>query len=144
MISAVTGADLIEAGGSFSFAGRVNDDLLAWGSNSSGRLGDGTTTQRSTGVLVNGLTNVTSLATGAGFAVAVRADAYVWSWGANGNGQLGIGSTQAQTSPTAVSTLSSVIVTAVAAGSAHGLALTQGGNVYRGARTAGDNSATTP
>ena len=142
----VTGAKVIEAGDSASFAGRVNDQFLAWGSNSSGRLGDGSTNQKLWPVVHGSLTAVNQVSAGSGgHTLALRSDGTVWAWGSNSSGQLGIGSTSSQqTSPVAVSTLSNI--TAVAAGSSHSLALTQTGQVYawgaNGSGQLGDDTST--
>lgn len=54
-------------------------------------LGDGTSTNRSTPVAVNGLSNVTAIAAGAFHTCAVLANGAVQCWGWNNAGQLGIG-----------------------------------------------------
>ncbi|MBI5696276.1 MAG: thrombospondin type 3 repeat-containing protein [Nitrospirae bacterium] len=68
---------------------------LACGSNGSGRLGDGTSTERHTPVQVlrtSGTYNLTAVAgvsAGVEHSLAVKADGTVWSWGDNSQGQLG-------------------------------------------------------
>ena len=56
--------------------------------NSSGQLGDGTTTQRTTPVAVNGVTR-TSIARGRTPHLRMIADGTVKCWGDNGDGELG-------------------------------------------------------
>src|SRR5205085_1396530 len=56
---------------------------LAWGNNANGRLGDGSTTQRSQPVPIGGLPGVLSLAAGGSHSLAVGADGSVWAWGSN-------------------------------------------------------------
>ena len=63
-VRGLTGVTAI-AGGRFSgYALRSNGTVYAWGYNSDGQLGDGTTTTRSTPVRVRGLTGVTAIAAG--------------------------------------------------------------------------------
>ncbi len=83
----------------------VNTDgtVSAWGYNSSGQLGDGTTTSRSSPVTVVGSAGIgttlqgiesVAMANGGAHSLALRqSDGSVWSWGSNNNGQLGVGGT---------------------------------------------------
>src|SRR5215211_4820344 len=63
----------------------------AWGGNSFGELGDGTTAGRLTPGPVVGLTDAVELAGGREHVVALRADGTVWTWGSSQYGQLGSG-----------------------------------------------------
>jgi Regulator of chromosome condensation (RCC1) repeat/Carboxypeptidase regulatory-like domain len=102
--------------------------VWAWGSNSNGQLGNGTTTDSSTPVQVSGLSGVTAVAAGSAHAIALKGDGTVWAWGSNSNGQLGNGTTTDSSTPVQVSGLSGV--TAVAAGSAYTIALKGDGTVW--------------
>jgi len=79
--------------------------VWAWGPNGYGRLGDGTTTDRNTPVLVVGpggtgyLTDVIAIAAGGGHTVVLKSDGTVWTWGWNGLGQLGDGTTTDSPTP---------------------------------------------
>ena len=79
----------------------LKDDgtVWTWGDNSSGQLGNGTTTNRSTAEQVSGLSNITQIAAGAAFAMALESDGGIWAWGANGSGQLGDGTTTSRLTP---------------------------------------------
>src|SRR5207302_831082 len=111
--------------------------LYAWGSNSAGQLGDGTTTDRSTPVAVDtsgalsGKT-VTAIAAGGYHTVALTSDGRLFAWGSNGAGQLGDGTTTNRSTPVAVDTsgaLSGKTVTAISAGHDHTAAPTRRGSV---------------
>lgn len=76
----------ISSGYSHNLALCSDGTLVAWGSNSSGRLGDGTTTNRavpvsvvSSGVLSD--KNVTSIAAGLSFSLALCSDGSIAAWG---------------------------------------------------------------
>lgn len=101
--------------------------VAAWGNNSSGQLGDGTTTNRSTPVQVSGLTGVTAIAAGSEHSLGLVADGTVRAWGNNSVGQLGDNATAGtnQTTPVQVVTATAVLtdVTVVAAGLAHSMAV---------------------
>ncbi len=67
----------------------------AWGSNSNGQLGIGTTNNSSTPVaswLPSGVT-ATTVAAGSDHSLALGSDGKVYAWGSNSNGQLGNGTT---------------------------------------------------
>jgi alpha-tubulin suppressor-like RCC1 family protein len=63
--------------------------VVCWGANSSGQLGNGSTTSSPTFVQVTGLSNATALALGEWHSCALRADRTIACWGADGSGQLG-------------------------------------------------------
>ena len=62
--------------------------VWAFGDDSSGQLGDDTTqADKSSGVVVAGLTNIIAIAAGREHSLALRADGVVYSWGANNTKQ---------------------------------------------------------
>jgi len=92
----------IAAGRVHSAALLSNGTLGAWGDDSSGQLGQGDYTQRSTPtqVIINKTTYPgatdnawVSLGSGDSDIVAARSDGGLWGWGYNGLGQLGLGDT---------------------------------------------------
>jgi alpha-tubulin suppressor-like RCC1 family protein/uncharacterized protein YegL len=99
----------------------------AWGNNSQGQLGNGTTANSSTPVDVSNLTGITALGAGAEHSLAVRSDGTAWAWGQNANGELGDGTTTDRTTPVQASGITGA--TAVAGGTAHSLVLKSDGTV---------------
>lgn len=124
----LTGVTVIEAGQYYSFALKNDGTVWAWGSNNSGQLGDGTTTNRYTPVQVSGLTGVTSIKGGFFHTIALKSDGTVWAWGSNGYGELGIDTYVSSKTPIQVSGL--IGVTAIAANKSYSLALKNDGTVW--------------
>lgn len=99
-----------------------------WGSNGSGKLGNGSfAASSSSPVVVTGLSDVQKVSVGGGFVCALRMGGSVSCWGANGAGQLGNGTTSGSRTPVAVSTLTDAV--AVSAGEAHACAVRASGSV---------------
>jgi alpha-tubulin suppressor-like RCC1 family protein len=90
----------IATGGNFSLAIDSNGAAWGWGQNSSGQLGDGTTTQRTSPVRVQGLDDALALSSGLFHALAVRPGCPFWAWGLNSSGQLGDGTLTNRLTPT--------------------------------------------
>lgn len=125
-----------------SLARLANGDLVAWGRNVNGCLGDGTTVLKRVptavrafpGDLLNGR-DIVSMAAGLNFTLALCADGTVASWGVNNYGQLGrgVGNVTSSTVPVWVN-MSGVLlpgtsIRAVSAGSVHSQALRSDGRV---------------
>ncbi|HEX8284916.1 MAG TPA: S8 family serine peptidase [Pyrinomonadaceae bacterium] len=109
-----------------------NDGTVwAWGSSTSGQLGDGTGSNWTTmPVLVYDFGGATGVSAGASHTLAVKTDGTVWGWGSNGGGQLGfLGQFGSQRSrPAQVPGVTGAV--AVAAGGGHSLALKSDGTVW--------------
>jgi len=79
--------------------------LWAWGNNSDGQLGDGSSgNTRNAPVQVRTSHGWTSLAAGRFHSVGLRADGTLWAWGRNDFGQLGDGTYTGRTVPAQVGT----------------------------------------
>lgn len=90
----------VSAGSDHSLLVRADGTVYAWGLNTYGQLGDGSTTERDWATLVKDasgstLTGVTRALAGEHFTVFLRSDGTVWSVGRNQYGQLGNGSSAA-------------------------------------------------
>ena len=81
----------IAAGSTFSLALKSDGTVWAWGINTRGQLGDGTTQGSNIPVKVSGLTGITAIATGYNFGLALKKDGTVWCWGNDTYGELGNG-----------------------------------------------------
>jgi alpha-tubulin suppressor-like RCC1 family protein len=115
----------VSAGAEHSLALLSNGRVEAWGDNTHGELGNGTTASSDIPVPVTGLTGVKAVAAGQEYSVAVLSNGTVMTWGDGGNGQLGNGKLKDSNVPVAVNGLTGV--TAVAAGGEHVLALKSNG-----------------
>ena len=74
----------ISAGYNHSLAIDINGNLWAWGNNSEGQLGDGTTKPRETPIQIKSDIIFESIATGYYCSRAIDAEGNLWSWGDNG------------------------------------------------------------
>jgi alpha-tubulin suppressor-like RCC1 family protein len=119
----------VAAGGTHTLTVRRDGTVWATGNNGWGMLGDGSTTNRSTPVMVAGLTGIRSAAAGASHSVAVGLDGRLWAWGQNTSRQLGDNtSISYRATPTLIAGVPSMV--AVAAGTSHSLALSSTGEVF--------------
>ena len=121
----------VAAGSSHSLAIGSDGKLYAWGYNGNGQLGDGTTNQQTTPVIVNLPAGVTPTAVAAGFghSLAIGSDGKLYAWGSNAQGQLGDGTGSTQTTPVIVNLPAGVTPTAVAAEYGHSLAIGSDGKL---------------
>jgi len=99
----------ISAGCLHSLATRQNGTAWAWGYNSCGRLGDNTTTTKTSPVsVVGGFTNWCQVSAGRDHSLGVRQSGTAWAWGSNRDtfnaiqGQLGDNTTENKSSPVSV------------------------------------------
>jgi hypothetical protein len=90
------------------YAVRSDGTLWAWGDNSAGELGNGTTASCFSPVQVPGLTGVRQVSAGPDYALALRTDGTVRAWGNNGYGYLGDGTTTSRLAPVPVRGLAGI------------------------------------
>ena len=104
----LTGIAQIVAGGLYTCARMTDGSAKCWGLNSTGQLGDGTTTQRVLPVTVKNnantgpLTGITQLAAAAVFSCATISGGTARCWGNNGSGQIGDGTMTQRLLPVSV------------------------------------------
>jgi len=113
-VQIATNVASVSAGGGFLIISHtmfVKNDGTLWGmgNNSSGQLGDGTTTDRPSPVQI--ATNVASVSAGGGegamtdgHTMFVKNDDTLWGMGSNANGRLGDGTTTDRPSPVQIAT----------------------------------------
>lgn len=100
-----TDGDWSRAGSSdfHTVAIKISGTLWAWGANTYGQLGDGTTDSNSTPEQI-GTDSWLSVSASDYHTVAIRADDTLWAWGWNTYGQLGDGLTANHSSPVQIGT----------------------------------------
>ncbi len=124
----------IAAGQYHNLALTQSGSVYAWGLNSNGQLGDGTTTTPAIPVKVAlpAGTTANNIAAGGYHSMASDTAGDLYAWGLNGNGQLGLAPLDktSESSPTLVDMPTGVSATQLAAGLYHSLAVGSDGNLY--------------
>jgi alpha-tubulin suppressor-like RCC1 family protein len=124
----------VAAGLEHSVALRSDGTIWAWGRNTSGEVGNNTTsTPKTTAVQVCNISGqpcfgnkYVAIAAGGAHTLALRDDATLWAWGYNGEGQVGQGHTAPVLLPREQS-IQELSWNTMAAGSNHSLGLISGG-----------------
>jgi alpha-tubulin suppressor-like RCC1 family protein len=137
--SVPAGTAQVAAGANHTVALKNDGTVWAWGLNTFGQLGNGTTTDSTTPLQVltgaapvQMLTGVVAIAAGDAHTVALKKDGTVWAWGDNSFDQLGVDPTTIQ-STTPVQVLGFTVgvkIIAIAAGANHTVALDNNGKVW--------------
>lgn len=122
----------VSVGNAFMVALDARGVLRAWGVNTRGTLGNGTTIDSSVPVEVTHPDQLYFQQVSAGFdhVLALGSDGNVYAWGSNEYGQLGWEGSSDVLVPTLVTALSNQKIVALAAGARYSLALTENGEVY--------------
>jgi alpha-tubulin suppressor-like RCC1 family protein len=121
----------LREGGQFTVALTTKGQVLAWGDNFDGELGDGTDLNRALPVRVKlpqGVT-VTAISAGADSTLALTKSGRVLSWGGNVVGQLGDGGSTDRVIPGYVRIPRRTKITSIAAGNGTGFAVTSAGRL---------------
>jgi alpha-tubulin suppressor-like RCC1 family protein len=118
-------AQTLAGGSTHTVLLKPDGTVWTWGKNSDGQLGNGTTTQSTSPVVVSTLSNITAIAAGSYHTLALKSDLAVWSFGRNNSGQLGNNGFLNQTLPVQMLTISNAI--AIAAGELHSVVLKSDG-----------------
>jgi hypothetical protein len=118
----------VSGGGRHTCALTASGQVLCWGANEVGQLGDGTFEARLRPAPVAGLPNAVAIDTGSRHTCAITADRTLFCWGANDWGQLGDGTKTARPRPARVTSLSGDIV-ALGTGEEHTCAASSAGEV---------------
>jgi alpha-tubulin suppressor-like RCC1 family protein len=135
----------LAAGGSHTCASLIvgsTSGLFCWGLNDDGQLGDGTTIQRTSPVLVTGVP-FSSVTAGGAHTCALTPAGAAYCWGANDHGQLGDATTTKRTNPAVVA--GGLTFVSLSAGGRHTCGVTVGGTYCWGANGNGQlgNGTTT-
>ena len=123
--------------GTHNLAVTTNGELLAWGNNENGQLGNGSTVNQLHPEYVvdnenNKVTGIKTVATGYGHTVALKTDGTLLAWGRNRLGQLGDGTEVSRLMPVVVKGADNQPVTgirSIVAGPSSSLALKADGSI---------------
>ena len=121
-------ANTVTAGQTSSIAIKVDGTLWAWGNNSYGQLGDGTTEVKNKPNQIDTATGWASVSSGAFHTIAIKTDGTLWAWGGNTDGQLGDGTNVSKNTPTKIGTATNWA--SVSAGTYHTLAIKTDGTLW--------------
>jgi alpha-tubulin suppressor-like RCC1 family protein len=109
---------------------RGGGSLWCWGSNEFGKLGDGTTTNRSSPAQVGADTDWQVVEVGYSHTCGIRAGGTLWCWGYNLHGQLGNGTSANTPNPSPVQVGSDTDWAAIEVGWGHTCGLRAGGTLW--------------
>ena len=148
VVGGITNWSQVSAGNFHSLGLTRTGVAYAWGGNSFGRLGDGTSVSKLSPVtVVGGITNWTQLAAGYSHSLGLTSTGIVYAWGFGGQGRLGTGNTTSSESPvTIIGGITNWSQISLNSASEHSLALTSVGILYAWGRNGygrlGDGTST--
>jgi len=99
LVLGITNIVAISQGGDARYVLDQNGKVWAWGTNSSGQLGDGTTTDNFTPTIVKNLPQIKAISAGFNSVLALDTNGDVWAWGRSSENQIGQGEANPQTTP---------------------------------------------
>lgn len=116
------------ASGKHTLGLKSDGSLWAWGDNTKGELGDGSSIQRNSPVRIGSENIWVGLALGESFTQGVKANGTLWAWGENTYGQLGDGTTTNRNIPVFIRKTNDILT--IAAGGNHSLGLKTEGTLW--------------
>lgn len=125
---ALQGSIQVEASRFHGCMRRSNGEMLCWGDNQTGALGDGSTRTSTVPLLVQGLRDIEDIAVSTQASCALRLSGEVWCWGSNTYGLLGDATSQASSIPRRVPGLAGIVD--IEGGRENFCARSTGGSVY--------------
>ena len=130
VVGGITNWSQVSAGYNHSLGVTDTGVIYAWGSNIIGKLGDGTTVDKSSPVTVVGdITNWSQVSAGIAHSLALTDNGIAYAWGDNSLGELGDGTIVSRSSPTIV--VGGITNwSQVDAGSTHSVGVTTNGIAY--------------
>ena len=146
VIGGITNWKQLAAGYTHSLGVTTTGIAYAWGTNNIGQLGDGTTTSKSSPVvIVGGITSWSQVEAGDFHSMGLTTTGVVYAWGSNNNGQLGDNTITNKSSP--VTVVGGITTwSQISSGEKHNLSSTSAGVLYawgyNGVGQLGDNTIT--
>jgi hypothetical protein len=128
-IEGFSGIIAISAGFSHSLAIAENGKIFAWGNNSNGELGDGTTVNSLIPTEVSKITNAVQISAGKAFSMAISSDNKLYTWGYGEYSQLAHSSIKISSSTPDTVTNKSIPVF-IGTGASHAFYTDATGNLY--------------
>ena len=120
----------VNIGGGFSAMIDRVGKMWTWGSNTTGQIGDNTTTARYTPVNLAGVNKTfCKVVSGGGWTLAIAHTGRLWGWGANTNGRIGDNSTTQRNTPVSILGAAKTFCE-IACGNVHSLAISRTGRVW--------------
>lgn len=128
LISTTAKWKAVSAGDDFVVALKPDGTLWAWGRNTFGQLGDGTTTNSDVPVQIGTATNWVAVSADNYSVIALRSDGTLWTWGDNTFGQLGVGPGNISDVPEQIGNSTNWI--AVSEGDSHSMGIKSDGTLW--------------